>query len=219
MFQAYLITCLVNGRQYVGVTSRTLKHRWNEHLYDARKRHAKMAISRAIAKHGAESFTIEAICSSQSWEDVCAVESRLIVQHGTRAPNGYNLSDGGDGAFGVRKTAESVERSAAKHRGKPCHENTRAAAVATHLGKPKSAEHCKRIAAARTGTTRTEATKEKLRLYWAKRRANGEFKTAEPYAHFSKSKARKAASAAIAKIPMPLARHIAAYWKPTEGMT
>jgi len=31
----------------------------------------------------------------------------------------------------------------------------------------------------------------------------------------SKSKARKAASAAIAKIPFPLARHIAHYWKPT----
>ena len=30
----------------------------------------------------------------------------------------------------------------------------------------------------------------------------------------SKSSARKAASAAIAKIPFPLARHIAAYWKP-----
>ena len=32
----------------------------------------------------------------------------------------------------------------------------------------------------------------------------------------SKSKARKAASAAIAKIPFPLAQHIAAYWKPRE---
>ena len=32
----------------------------------------------------------------------------------------------------------------------------------------------------------------------------------------SGSKARKAASAAIAKIPFPLARHIAAYWKPVE---
>ena len=138
----------------------------------------------------------------------------MIVFYGSRAPRGYNLSDGGDGAFGVKKTAESVERSAAKHRGKPCHPNTRAAATATHLGKPKSAEHCKRIATARTGTTRTEATKEKIRAAWAKRRANGEFKTAEPYAHASK--ARKAASAAIAKIPFPLARHIARYWAPME---
>ena len=32
--------------------------------------------------------------------------------------------------------------------------------------------------------------------------------------HGSKSTARKAASAAIAKIPLPLSRHIAAYWKP-----
>ncbi len=36
-----------------------------------------------------------------------------------------------------------------------------------------------------------------------------------PAAYGSKSNARKAASAQIAKIPLPLARHIAAYWKPT----
>jgi hypothetical protein len=35
--------------------------------------------------------------------------------------------------------------------------------------------------------------------------------------HGSKSNARKAASAAIAKIPYPLARHIAAAWKPENG--
>lgn len=34
--------------------------------------------------------------------------------------------------------------------------------------------------------------------------------------HGSKSRARKAASAAIAKIPLPLARHIARCWKPLE---
>jgi hypothetical protein len=33
----------------------------------------------------------------------------------------------------------------------------------------------------------------------------------------SKSKARKAASAAIAKIPFPLAQHIARYWKPQDS--
>lgn len=35
-----------------------------------------------------------------------------------------------------------------------------------------------------------------------------------PAALSSKSNARKAASALIAKIPLMLARHIAAYWKP-----
>jgi hypothetical protein len=35
--------------------------------------------------------------------------------------------------------------------------------------------------------------------------------------HSSKSKARKAASAAIAKIPLPLSRHIAKYWHPQNA--
>ena len=34
--------------------------------------------------------------------------------------------------------------------------------------------------------------------------------------HISRSKARKAASAAIAKIPLPLSQHIARYWYPRE---
>lgn len=38
-----------------------------------------------------------------------------------------------------------------------------------------------------------------------------------PY-HGSKSSARKAAAARIAKIPLPLAQHIAAYWKPDNGV-
>ena len=36
-----------------------------------------------------------------------------------------------------------------------------------------------------------------------------------PASHGSKSSGRKAASAMIAKIPLPLSRHIARYWKPT----
>lgn len=209
IFQAYLIRCLVNERAYIGITSRGIKRRWTEHLYDARKRGAKMAISRAIAKHGAENFKIEAVCSARSWEDICAAEATLIEQHGTRGRCGYNRSNGGEGPFGVTRSPESVERSAAKHRGLPCHPNTRIAATKTHLGKRKSPEHRARIAAARKGNPRSENTKAKIRESWARKRAAGEFKTTEPYAH-----SRKAASAMIAKIPAPLSRHIAAVFKP-----
>lgn len=181
LFQAYLIRCLINGKVYIGVTSRPLNRRWAEHLYDSTR--GAMAISRAIAKHGAGNFSIEPICCARSWADICAAEAILIVQWGTRAPNGYNLSDGGEGAFGVKKTAESIERSASKHRGKPCHPNTRAAATRTHKGKPKSTETRARIAAAKSGKPRSDVTKEKLRAYWAARRACGEFKTTCPYQH------------------------------------
>ncbi len=212
MFQAYIIRCLVTDRCYVGITSRTLKQRWSEHLYDARQAVKGMAISRAIAKHGAENFRIEPLCCSRSWADLCVAETALIAQWKTRAPMGYNLSDGGEGPNGVKRTAESVERSASKHRGKPCHPNTIAAARARR-GVPKPSGHGAKVSAALTGRLRTDETKAKIRAYWAKRRADGEFKTAEPYAHGSKSIARKQASAMIAKIPLPLSRWIAATYR------
>ena len=212
MFQAYLITCITSGRRYVGITSRTLRQRWNEHLHDARKRPKANVLFKAIARHGPENFTMELLCCARTWADICAVEALLIAQHGTLAPDGYNLTLGGEGRYGYKPSKESIERSAAKHRGRPCHENTRAAASAFHLGKPKSAEHRERIAAARTGTKRSEVTKAKISAYWAARRVNGEFKTATPYAHGST--ARKAASAQIAKIPLPLAQYIAQVYYP-----
>lgn len=184
-FQAYLVTHKVSGKSYVGITARGFKRRWPEHLYAARKRQESCLLSRAIAKYGVESFDMQVVCESKSWIDLCAVETALIKQFSTRHPDGYNLSDGGEGPHGCKRSADSVERSAAKHRGCPCHENTRAAAQATHLGKNKSTEHRARISAAKRGVPRGEETKEKLRAYWAKRRANGEFKTDHAYQHYA----------------------------------
>jgi group I intron endonuclease len=162
IFQAYTITHHPSGKVYVGITSRTLKQRWNEHIYESRRGRVAMTISRAIAQHGAENFCIEPICSARSWKDLCQIEKRLIEQFGSLAPHGYNLREGGEGAFGAQRSAESIERSAAKHRGKPCHPNTREASRRTHLGKPKSIETRARMSAAQTGTIRTSATREKI---------------------------------------------------------
>lgn len=185
MFQAYLISCLIDGKVYVGITSRPLKARWAEHLYDSRTKRAATTVSRAIAKHGAESFRIEAICSARSWDDLQEVEKILIAQYGSLAPNGYNLREGGEGAFGRKPSADAVERSAAKHRGKPCHPNTRAAAIAKK-GVKKPDGFGEKIAAARRGTARSEETKAKIAAYWAARREAGEFKTSAPYEHSSR---------------------------------
>lgn len=187
MFFAYLITCRINGKGYVGITSRSVEQRWSDHLRDARDSKHKMAITRAIAKHGAHNFEIETLASAKSWPDICAVERVLIVQHDTRGMRGYNISDGGAGPFGVVRTPESVERSAAKHRGKPCHPNTREAGSRTHKDVPKSPEHRNKIASALFGGHRSAETKAKISAYWAARRAAGAFKTAKPYEHAAKA--------------------------------
>ena len=214
MFQAYVITCQRTGKRYVGITGSDLRRRWNEHIYNAKRQANPSALYAAIRRYGRENFVIESVCVSMSLAGIRAVESILIQQLGTLSPNGYNLTLGGEGRFGFRPTAESVERSASKHRGRPCHPNTRKAAAVFHKGRKRSVEHRARISAAKIGRPRSEATKAKLRAYWAERRARGEFKTGVPYEH-----ARKAASAHIAKIPFVLSRHIAAVYRPTASQS
>ncbi len=214
MFQAYLITCLPTGNRYVGITSRTLAKRWAEHVYNASKRPRDGAIYAAIARHGRESFTIEQICSCRTWADLCAVEPMLIAQWSAAAPSGYNLTHGGEGAFGRKPSRDAVERSAAKHRGKACHPNTRRVSSEFQKGRKRSAETRGKMAAAKRGKARSAETRAKLAAYRADRRISGAFKTVTPYEHSSRSSARKAASAQIAKIPPPLAEHIARVFKP-----
>lgn len=191
-FHAYVITCHVNGRRYVGITSRGVAARWASHLHDSRKAKKSLLITRAIAKYGAESFDVEEVCCATSWADICALETALIQQHGTRVPNGYNVSLGGAGPFGVKRTAEQVEISASKHRGLPCHPNTREAAIRTHRGVPKTAEHRAKIAAAHVGKSRSDETKAKISAAWAAKRAAGNFKTDRPYAHAASDKHARA---------------------------
>lgn len=212
MFQAYLISCLIDGKVYVGITSRSIRQRWNEHTYFARKSRGRMTVAYAIAKHGPGNFRIDPVCSMRSWADACEIERLLIAQHDCIAPRGYNLRAGGEGAYGRKPSADAVERSAAKHRGNPCHPNTRAAAQARR-GIKKPDGFGAKIAASRVGKPRSEETKQKLRAYWAARRAAGQFKTSEPYAH-----SRKFASAMIAKIPLPLSCHIARVFKPDSDI-
>lgn len=90
----YLITNKVNGKQYVGQTTRSLKIRWNNHCYI---RPDSSAIGRAIRKYGKEAFTIEVIIETDSLEQLNLYEQEYIQKFNTLAPNGYNLKQGGNG--------------------------------------------------------------------------------------------------------------------------
>jgi hypothetical protein len=63
-WKVYLVTCLVTGQQYVGMTKLPLLARWGRHISDAHltdRSPARMRIAEAIREYGAENFTIEAI--------------------------------------------------------------------------------------------------------------------------------------------------------------
>jgi len=108
--QAYLITNKSNNKGYVGITTRSLDRRWYEHRFVANS--CGKLLAKAINKYGEQAFEIMPIASAKTLENLKEVEKDLIVQFGTKVPNGYNLTDGGDGVFGFKHSAETVKKVA-----------------------------------------------------------------------------------------------------------
>jgi group I intron endonuclease len=92
----YLITNLVNNKKYVGITTRTIKIRWNEHVQDALNSKRKRCVLRnAIVKYGRDNFKIESIAefSNITEEELLDKESYYIEMYNTMVDDGegYNL--------------------------------------------------------------------------------------------------------------------------------
>lgn len=93
MFNVYLITNKINGKRYVGVTTKTLKERWYHHKTQNYCRH----LHNAILKYGADNFNMEVICCAFSQKDMFDLERYFIEYYNTLSPLGYNLNTGGLG--------------------------------------------------------------------------------------------------------------------------
>lgn len=102
-YEIYIITNIVNAKQYVGITKR-LHERWLEH----KRASSKSAINSAIKKYGYENFVFTHIATAYDHECAQQIEQSLIAEHGTKAPFGYNLTDGGEGVHGIE--GESKQR-------------------------------------------------------------------------------------------------------------
>jgi group I intron endonuclease len=101
----YIVTNIANGKQYVGITT-NLKRRWHQHLS---ANGSAPALHAAIKKYGPEGFALSHICDAFDFDAACDIERNLIQQHNTKAPNGYNLTDGGEGVVGRVMTDEDKE--------------------------------------------------------------------------------------------------------------
>lgn len=123
----YILT-FPNGKQYVGITTKTAEKRFAAHCYEAGKSSKRTSVlHRAINVHGPESVDVQTIAFSDDWNCLCDLERQAIGFFETRSPLGYNLTDGGDGAspgskwhLGFRHTDEqrrrwSLERKGYKH--------------------------------------------------------------------------------------------------------
>lgn len=116
-FDAYLVTCVISDKQYIGITTKGVKHRWQEHL-DVSGRGASGLLHKAIRKYGREAFLVCHIASSEDRKSLGQLECQLILQYGTLVPSGYNLTLGGEGMSGFQHSFETRKNMSLNRRGR-----------------------------------------------------------------------------------------------------
>lgn len=98
----YIITNNVNGKQYVGQTNRTVDFRFQQHQYRSTKAKYTQPIYSAFKKYGIDSFSVEEVCKlkAETKEQLAELlneqEIIFIDKYNSKAPNGYNVLDGGN---------------------------------------------------------------------------------------------------------------------------
>ena len=92
----YIITNLINGKQYVGQTTKGYLYRWKSHCKFAKntQRKCPQLIDRVIAKYGIDNFKIE-LLERVPIDQKDQKEQFYINKYNTYS-NGYNLTIGGD---------------------------------------------------------------------------------------------------------------------------
>lgn len=120
----YLITNLVNGKQYVGKTVASAESRWSDHVSDAKHGRAHI-LHNAIRKYGREAFSLVVLNTCLDNRALCSVEKFWIKERNTMLPNGYNMTEGGEGALGYKHTDEAKVKMVKAFTGRVASKETR----------------------------------------------------------------------------------------------
>ena len=89
----YKITNNINGKVYIGQTTRTIKDRWKQHINDSKSKTNLPYFHKAINKYGPENFSIEKIIEAPQSE-LDELEIFYIKKYDSYN-NGYNMTLGG----------------------------------------------------------------------------------------------------------------------------
>lgn len=141
----YVCINLINGKKYVGKTINFNK-RVKEHLRCAKNNYLNYPIHRALNKYGSENFEWKILIECDTEEELNMREIEYIKLEKSKVEqHGYNVTDGGDGASGLKHTEEFKSKQSKKMMG-----NTYS------VGRVLSDEHKAKISKAFKGTKRPE---------------------------------------------------------------
>ena len=174
-----IVYCVISpsGKLYVGKSAQTLRRRWQNHCALATMG-KPWALHHAIRKYGSEGFQKFILADDVSPNEAALWEIIFIALFRSRESHiGYNMTAGGDGVLGWKKSAEARERTARAHRGKLVSDETR-----------------RKIGASRAFVKISEETRQKIRKSMKSRIASGNHFTEDHKARISASLQKKLAA-------------------------
>jgi len=179
IYTIYRATNTVNGKVYIGFTAQW-PQRINGHNYDRRYGNTdNKAFYNAIAKHGWEAFEWEAIYQSQDYEHTLKIMEPYFINEyrswvGFEDCNGYNITQGGEGTRGWKRSPELIESHRQQLKGRkqsPQHIEKRIASMKQHpnfgkawLGKKHSLASLEKMSVVHTGKPKSESHKQAMKL-------------------------------------------------------
>lgn len=158
----YKITNLLDKKIYIGQTQRTLEERMKEHCRNSRKSY----IDNAIKKYGIENFSAEVIETCKTVEELNEREIFWIKFFDCKFPNGYNLTDGGEGTAGHIVTEETRRKLSEARTGRkfnPLSKEHREKISRANKGRKRSEEYCKNFSERQRGKKRKPHSAETRR--------------------------------------------------------
>jgi group I intron endonuclease len=177
-YTIYRATNLVNSKVYIGFTT-NWPQRINGHNYDRRYGNAKnKAFYKALQKYGWDNFVWEAIYQSKDEEHTLKIMEPYFINEyrswvGFEDCNGYNVTKGGEGANGYKRTNQLIESHRKKITGRkqaPEHKAKRVESFkktmdgkGTFSGKKHSVESIEKIRQAHLGKPKSESHKMAMR--------------------------------------------------------
>jgi len=151
----------INGKVYIGKTINGLERRISAHL---RKKNGSY-FSSALRKYGIQNFEFAIIDTAESNDVLLEKEIYWIKQFNSMTPNGYNLTQGGQGSNGWVISDESKKKMSISKKGKSLSEEHKRKISKAGKGRIFSAEHRIRLGEAnrrRISKPISEETRKKL---------------------------------------------------------
>lgn len=148
----YLRTNRINGKKYVGQAT-TIRFKERQYKWACLSQpYSGEVINRARAKYGIDNFGFEILKECDD-KELDYWEKYYVKELNTKVPNGYNMTDGGEGTSGYSypRTEEWRKRNSEANKGKKRSEETKRKISEGHKGLVRSQETRKKMSKSKLG--------------------------------------------------------------------